>query len=68
MPTLLQKLSSVGGSQFTGYLIVVDIPGDDTSPVSLSDLMGSLKTNPHSPMAKSPKILTSGSNQIDQRS
>lgn len=68
MPTLLQKLSSVGGNQFTGYLIVVDIPGDDTSPVSLSDLMGSLKTNPHSPMAKSPKILTSGSNQIDQRS
>ncbi|MBW4657414.1 MAG: hypothetical protein KME15_01975 [Drouetiella hepatica Uher 2000/2452] len=37
MPKILGALRAVGGQNFTGYLVVVDVPGGD-APVSLSEI------------------------------
>ncbi|HEY9640786.1 MAG TPA: hypothetical protein V6C57_09895, partial [Coleofasciculaceae cyanobacterium] len=41
MPKILQALAAAGGQSFTGYLIVVDVPGGDT-PVSLAEIAGAI--------------------------
>ncbi|MBI4785101.1 MAG: hypothetical protein HY785_27920 [Oscillatoriophycideae cyanobacterium NC_groundwater_1537_Pr4_S-0.65um_50_18] len=37
MPKILGALRAIGGQNFTGYLVVVDVPGDNT-PVSLAEI------------------------------
>lgn len=43
MPKILKTLRMVGGNNFTGYLIVVDVPGEDTEPVSLQQIEDALR-------------------------
>lgn len=38
MPKILQALQRVGGKNFAGYLIVVDVPADEKEPVALETL------------------------------
>lgn len=38
MPRILEALHAHGGPQFTGYLIVVEVPGDADIPVSLAEV------------------------------
>ncbi len=38
MPKILQALQMVGGKNFAGYLMVVDLPGDEKKPVALETL------------------------------
>ncbi len=38
MPKILQALQMVGGKNFAGYLIVVDVPADEKKPVALETL------------------------------
>jgi len=38
MPKILKALSIVGGKNFAGYLVVLDVPGDEAEPVSLQTI------------------------------
>ncbi len=38
MPKILQVLQQVGGQNFSGYLIVLEIPGNNSTPVSLGEI------------------------------
>ena len=38
MPEILSALTRVGGQNFTGYLIVVEVPGAANQPISLHDI------------------------------
>ncbi|MCS6812068.1 MAG: hypothetical protein NZ772_00605 [Cyanobacteria bacterium] len=38
MPKILAELRQLGGPNFTGYVIVVDVPGDDSQPISLENI------------------------------
>lgn len=38
MPKILQALQRLGGKNFAGYLIVVDVPADEKTPVALETL------------------------------
>ena len=41
MPKILGALRAVGGQNFTGYLVVVDVPGGE-APVALSEIEGAI--------------------------
>lgn len=43
MPGILKALTIVGGKDFAGYLMVVDVPGDDLAPVALAEIEQELK-------------------------
>lgn len=55
MPKLLKALEIVGGKNFAGYLLVVDLPSDEQTPVSLQEITSAI--NPTSPQSRkgSPK-------------
>lgn len=38
MPKILKALEMVGGPNFAGYLVVVDVPADDTQPIALKEI------------------------------
>jgi hypothetical protein len=38
MPKILNALTAVGGQNFTGYLIVVEIPGSDNQPFAIEEI------------------------------
>ncbi|MBJ7900691.1 MAG: hypothetical protein GC158_12415 [Cyanobacteria bacterium RI_101] len=40
MPDLLQRLSQAQGGNLEGYLLVVDVPGDETAPVTPKEIEG----------------------------
>lgn len=42
MPGILKALQIVGGKDFTGYLVVVDLPADAPEPLSLETIEGAL--------------------------
>jgi len=49
MPKILGALRAVGGQHFTGYLVVVDVPGGD-APVSMAEIesaMSGVAAQPH---------------------
>jgi len=52
MPKVLQALQMVGGKNFAGYLVVVDLPGDEKKPVALETLETVVASRP--PKQKSP--------------
>jgi len=41
MPQILQQLTRAGGGRLAGYLLVVDIPGEET-PVTLEEIRATL--------------------------
>jgi hypothetical protein len=47
IPKLLKALVTVGGNQFTGYLVVVDIPRSSPTPISVAEIEAAI--NPRSP-------------------
>lgn len=58
MPKILRTLEMVGGKNFSGYLIVVDIPGDESEPVPLNQIeeaVRQLDKLSRRPQARSPK-------------
>ncbi len=46
IPKLLKALVAVGGNQFTGYLVVVDIPRQNQTPFSLTEIEAAINPNP----------------------
>jgi len=42
MPTILNALTTLGGQNFTGYLVVVEIPGEPGTPISLDMIEGAI--------------------------
>jgi len=42
MPGILKALTIVGGKEFAGYMVVVDVPGDELAPVALAEIEGAL--------------------------
>ncbi|WP_432809769.1 hypothetical protein [Pantanalinema sp. GBBB05] len=38
MPKILRAFEMVGGKNYTGYLVVVDVPGDAKTPIALRDI------------------------------
>ena len=53
MPKILQALRMVGGPNFAGYLLVVEVPGDDRTPVALDELAALVKSVPARSQGKS---------------
>jgi hypothetical protein len=43
MPKILSTLTSLGGGRLSGYLIVVEVPGDAKNPISLETIEASIK-------------------------
>jgi len=43
MPKLLSALQAVGGKNFTGYLVVVDLPGNASKPIALEAIETALR-------------------------
>jgi hypothetical protein len=43
MPKILSTLTNLGGSSLSGYLIVVEVPGDAKNPISLETIQASIK-------------------------
>jgi hypothetical protein len=43
MPKILDALTAIGGKQFTGYLIVVDLPGNSNTPISLAEIESAMQ-------------------------
>lgn len=61
MPKILDALTSAAGRRnFTGYLIVVDVPGSSDTPISLADIEGILAQSAANATAASahPNALT----------
>ena len=46
IPKILKALIAVGGNQFTGYLIVVDIPRSSQTPLSVAEIEAALNSYP----------------------
>lgn len=42
MPVILNALTAIGGQNFTGYLVVVEVPTQANQPLSVSDIEGIL--------------------------
>ena len=42
MPKILNALTTVGGKNFTGYMIVVEIPSASKAPISVAEVQLSL--------------------------
>ncbi|MGA7936435.1 MAG: hypothetical protein WCA35_22975 [Kovacikia sp.] len=62
MPRLLKALRIVGGNNFAGYLVVVDLPGKPGQPISLSQIeaaIGDGKSKSSSQRKFSNKLKTS---------
>jgi len=53
MPKILNALERVGGQDFAGYLIVVDLPGTSKQPVSLDEINAAIAGNPPNGSIKS---------------
>lgn len=60
MPRLLENLKAIGGQNFQGYLIVVDLPGDANVPVSLDEIEATLYSS--SSRENSSSMMGAGSN------
>lgn len=43
MPKILKTLKSVGGNNFAGYLIVVNVPANESKPISLQAIEAAIK-------------------------
>jgi hypothetical protein len=43
MPEILRVLRMVGGNQFSGYMVVVEVPGSPGDPISLSEVEAAIK-------------------------
>ncbi|MEX0268510.1 hypothetical protein AB3R30_05165 [Leptolyngbyaceae cyanobacterium UHCC 1019] len=66
MPKILQTLQMVGGKNFAGYLIVVDVPGDEKKPISLETLETVVANRPmkkKSPLVRAAMVKRSNSVQ-----
>jgi hypothetical protein len=60
MPKILQVLQMVGGKNFTGYLVVVDVPADEKKPVSLESIETVVASRPRKtmgPIAKKTSVI-----------
>ncbi|XGV98104.1 MAG: hypothetical protein ACAF41_04025 [Leptolyngbya sp. BL-A-14] len=44
MPKILNALETVGGKNFTGYLVVVDLPGNSSKPIALDTIEAALRS------------------------
>lgn len=49
MPTILDALKATGGQNFTGYLVVVDVPGTANTPVSTDEIEATIEQTPIAP-------------------
>jgi hypothetical protein len=56
IPKLLKALIAVGGNQFTGYLVVVDLPRQEKRPIGLNAIELALNPAWTPPTAASPPI------------
>jgi hypothetical protein len=59
MPKILQALQMAGGKNFAGYLIVVDLPGDEKKPIALETLetvVASHWTKKKNPLARAATV------------
>lgn len=54
MPRILHALEMVGGKTFAGYLLVTEVPGDSTTPVSIAELEAAIAA-PQKQTASNPK-------------
>ncbi|WP_019499287.1 hypothetical protein [Pseudanabaena sp. PCC 6802] len=43
MPKILRTLTNLGGGSLSGYLVVVEVPGDGKTPISLETIQASIK-------------------------
>lgn len=55
MPKLLNALESIGGKNFTGYMVVVDIPSNTSQPIGLKDVDAVIADSRKSKTAARPK-------------
>jgi hypothetical protein len=58
MPVILNALQRVGGERFTGYLVVIDVPTDESGPVSLDLIQGAIARRPLQPSSRSASLRT----------
>jgi hypothetical protein len=57
LPKLLKALVAVGGNQFTGYLVVVDVPRQSQTPLSVAEIAAALNP-PAPPPLPNPRAIT----------
>ncbi len=53
MPKILSTLTTLGGGKMSGYLIVVEVPGDAKNPISLETIQAAIASQPRAQVNQS---------------
>ncbi len=53
MPKILRTLTTLGGGNLSGYLIVVEVPGDAKNPISLETIQAAIASQPRAQVNQS---------------
>jgi hypothetical protein len=53
MPKILSTLTTLGGGNLSGYLIVVEVPGDAQNPISLETIQAAIAAQPRAQVNQS---------------